>query len=511
MLFVVDALDHEVLGEWLEAGRLPTIAKLLQEGGVCRPCTSIFPSITPTATCSIAAGEYPRRTWIEGACWFDREGNETLYFGGGMMMAFQQGLQKFITDFGDRLNSELLHVPLIYEHLESRGIESACINYMWFRGSRSHERKTPLTAQVIAGKLDGGVCGPAVLKLGDFVESMPNGTRTLKGIKSGLTQRYGFHDDTTAECVLAMAESGRLPPFTLAYFPLNDVEAHERGLDVAASKRIEAFDQFLEEFVQALGGWDQFQQTTDVLIVGDHGQTRWGEGEPRIVDLKRQLQGHSIANTVEGFQAGDELLICPNLRAAAIYVSPSCSADYDSLGSELAAIEGVDQVIFPECRDGGLQTITVVTRDRGRLSFARASQQTDDWKESATDQYGNRWAIFGELEPLDLKIDPGGRLVDGDYPNALERIEGVFLDGKKPIWITAQPDTEFTVDHSATHQSGSHGSLHRKDSTSALVASSGVPVDDLPAPAHPRIVDVMDLCLACLGAGRAASRLAETV
>ena len=160
VLLVVDALAEPVVRRHLDDARLPALATLLSQGGSLKPCTSIFPSITPAATCSIATGEYPRRHGIEGACWFDPVSNDAAYFGDDLRFALQEGLKEYLEDFGDRLNFDRLRAPLIYEHLFDADFESACINYMWFRGPHVHSRTTPLTLKLAAGRLGSDVRGP---------------------------------------------------------------------------------------------------------------------------------------------------------------------------------------------------------------------------------------------------------------------------------------------------------------------------------------------------------------
>lgn len=510
ILFVVDALAEPIVREWVENGRLPSIATLLARGGNLNPCISIFPSITPAATCSIATGEYPRKHGIEGACWFDPSSNDAAYFGDDLKLAMQEGLHEYLVDFADRLNFERLHTPLIFEHLFESDIESACINYMWFRGPHAHSRTTPWLLKVAAGGLTSDVSGPKYLKLGDFVHGLPEAVGDIAGMQSGVWSHYGFHDETTAACMLAMAQSDSLPRFTLAYFPLNDDKAHEEGIEKAASVCVENFDRFLGKFVDTIGGWDALEEQFSILIVGDHGQVEWVEDGPQIVRLDEVLSDFVMADTAAGFQDDDELLICPNMRAAAIYLKRPNVATRDRVVDELLGHDGVDQVIYEEERDDHVRMLTVCTRDRGRFSFTRAVPGVAELKTTGIDHYGNEWSIHGEVSAVDLKFQPDGTLIEGIYPNVLERIEGAFTGGPSPIWATARPRAEFAISGSSTHQGGSHGALHRDDSVAALLTSCDVDLNVLPNSQNPRIVDVMDLCLRALGASRCDNLLHDT-
>lgn len=491
ILFVVDALTEHIAREWIEAGKLPTLRRMLEEGGSLSPCTSIFPSITPAATSSIVTGEYPRRHGIEGACWLEKIENDVGYFGDDLKMVYREGFHEYLVDFGDKLNAERLREPTIYEHLHSADIDSASINFMWFRGPHVHKRTTPITVKLAAGELDSEVRGPKYLKLGDFVHDLPASVPDVQGMKTGLMGRYGFHDRTTAECLLAMARADAMPTFTLGYFPLNDDRAHKGGLRSAAASCLEVFDKFLEEFVALLGGWDAIGQHYSLLIVGDHGQIPPTGDEMNVVALDELLEQYQLADTMSGFAEGDELLICPNMRAGAIYVADGSDVLRDRVIDDLLDENAIDQIIYEENRSDHKHVMTVRTRDRGRLSFSRAA---GDAACVVSDQYANRWEINGELTAVDLRINEAGTLLEGDYPNVLERIEGSFTGGPSPIWVTAKPGSEMVIQEVSSHEGGSHGSLHRGDSIAGLFVSSDIQLGGT----MPRITDVMDLCLKSL-------------
>jgi len=353
-----------------------------------------------------------------------------------------------------------------------------------------------------AGKLPDTVMGPKILKLGDFVNALPDSIEDVPGAKSGLLSRYGFHDKTTAAYTLALAKDGSLPPMTVAYFPLNDDYGHSDGLHQAAHLCLESFDEFLGEFVQAVGGWDVIDRDYAILIVGDHGQTEWaGEEKPDVVYLDDVLKDFRQGATAGGLEPGDQLVICPNMRAASVYLADeSCRKD---VCETLRKHPGVDQVIQRVQRPGEYKMFSVETNGRGRLTFARdeALPQRENGQ-LATDRYGNRWRLFGELQALDLEIDPDGRLVEGEYLNALERIEGAFGSEPSPIWVTAQREAEFAVGSTSTHEGGSHGSLNHADTLAGMVTAANVNREQLPDPMTPRLIDVLDLCLGSLGIDR---------
>lgn len=495
VLFVVDALSDRVVRQAIEQQRLPHMAQFIQDGQAVA-CTSIFPSITPAATCSIATGRYPAGHGIEGAFWYDREHEELAFYGDDLQLVLQRGMHAYLVDFGDRLNNERLQAPTIFERLADAGITSGSVNSMWFRGPRTHRRTTPLLLRAVAGKLPDEVNGPDMLLLGDFACTWPPGMKNPPKLPGGMRRRYGFDDETSAACMMAMAQEDQLPTFTLAYFPKNDDDSHEKGPQRAVKTALERFDGFLGEFVQALGGWQRFRQQYTALIVGDHAAS---EVDPdidhRCIALTEILSSVGPADPVHGWQPDDRLFVCPNMRAAAIYQRHPDNELLGQVRQLLLDEPRVDQVIWSIPPAGRYRRqFFVATADRGELHFERAAQ--DGASGTATDPLGNVWQLRGNPAALGLTID-GDTIVEGEYPNALERIEGAFVTGSEPMWATARAGCEFAVKETRVHRAGSHGSLSADDSQSILLAS-GLP-GDLTLAAPSRTIDVMGLCLQALG------------
>lgn len=483
LLLVVDALSPDYVQPLIEAGKLPSMKRLLENSGKLLPCTSIFPSITPAATCSIITGAYPAQHGIEGACWFDRDKQEIAYFGDDFRMAMQRGIYDYMVDFADRLNFERLQTKTLYQRLHQQGIDSACINYVWFRGDHLHHRTTPLSLRLTGGQLPPQVHGPKYLKLGSFVETLPEGVPPQS--KPTMFSRFGFEDSVTIDSVLSMAAAKALPPMTVAYLPENDDLSHSQGPLAAANTAIVRFDHFLGELVATLGGWETLGEEFCLLIVGDHSQVEYGDSGPKQVRLDKILHDFTQAQTGNGWQASDEIFVCPNMRAAAVYLlDPNNRELEDRVVQRLNQQTGVDQVIYQR------NEWIYVESKHGQLRFQSAKPDNHTMK----DAYGQAWLVEGNFDALALRFDSSNQCSSHEYPNALERIANSFVPGSRPIWTTTQTDSEFAIKETATHQGGSHGSLHRTDSQAALLVSAGVDLSVLPNPSQPRIVDVATLC-----------------
>ncbi|MGH7127509.1 MAG: hypothetical protein ACREIV_03005, partial [Planctomycetaceae bacterium] len=193
----------------------------------------------------------------------------------------------------------------------------------------------------------------------------------------------------------------------------------------------------------------------------------------------------------EPWSDADDLMVCPNMRAAQIYVHSRRRAPLDRIVQALLKEPRVDQVIWTEAEDPqpGSLRFHVATADRGSLTFEPAGESDSD----GTDQQGGLWRWRGELETLDATCGTDGRLHFGEYPNALERIAGGFEAESGQVWVTARPGTEFCLPRTTVHVGGgSHGALNTADSTVPLFVA-GLP-SGRSVPEHARTVDVTPIC-----------------
>ena len=79
LLVVIDAATPHVVCPAIRTGRLPILQQLVERGAMHESSSSIFPSITPAATSSIATGCYPVEHGIAGAAGYDAAQQEIAY------------------------------------------------------------------------------------------------------------------------------------------------------------------------------------------------------------------------------------------------------------------------------------------------------------------------------------------------------------------------------------------------------------------------------------------------
>ena len=442
---------------------------------------SIFPSITPAATSSIVTGGYPAEHGIAGASWYDQARDEIAYYGDDFWVIAKEGFGAFLRDFLVRLNGDRLRAPTLFELIERTGRSAVCVNYLVYRGIVQHQVNIPWLMALLPGvPVTETVDGPSVLCLGDFVT--PRTDRGKIEDRGGLLHRFGMDDASSAAMLCELAAGGALGDFALAYFADNDFRSHEVGPH-AALPVIERVDQALGNMFDAAGGFERFLRDTCVIVTSDHGHCEILPDEARaVIRLDHVLSEFRQADLGRPWRDGDEMMICPNMRAAQVYLRKPAAATIERVARRALSEARVDLAMWLSRLTNADAGTYVVESQRGRLEF---------WPK------GSEWSWRGDLATLQLH--PDGRFLEStEYPNAFERIAGV-LDAPDSghIWLTAQPGCEFEVPGGKAHVGGgSHGALHALDSLSPVVMG-GAGVPELPR--SMRSVDIAPLCMQLLG------------
>jgi hypothetical protein len=487
LLVVIDAASPRVFCPAVQTGRLRYLNRLADAGSMHQASVSIFPSITPAATAAIITGAYPAENGIVGAAWFDTSANQVAYFGDDMWVAAREGFGPFLRDFLVGLNGDRLRVPTLFERVEASGRRAACFNYLVYRGLQEHRVDIPWLLSVLPGTpLTETVKGPSTLYLGDFVTD----GRERPTIKApyGPFHRFGMDDAATAAFLCEAAAAGTLPEFTVAYFADNDYRSHEVGPH-AALPVLDRIDAALGRVFEAAGGLDRFLATTAVIVTSDHGHCEIGDdADAAVIPLNDVFDDFAQATFGKPWSDRDEILICPNMRAAQLYVR-----DPGRLACVVRAARAeprIDQVIWRASGEGEACSYHVET-PRGKLSFRRGNGVGT----AVRDAHGTAWTLQGDCAALGLEVSGSG-VESVDYPNALERIAGALdADDSGEVWVTARPGCEFAAPGGKPHVGGgSHGALHALDSLSPVIATGPVRL-----PRAMRSVDLASICLSILG------------
>jgi hypothetical protein len=460
--------------------------------------TTIFPSITPAATASIITGCYPAEHGIAGASWFDEARQEVAYYGDDFWVIARKGIGAFLRDFLVRLNGDRLTAPTLFELIEGAGRSTACVNYLVYRGSVRHRVNVPWLMALLPGvPLTETVDGPQMLCLGDFVTAPP--LRHKRSPKSGFLHRFGMDDEATAQRLIALAGEHRLPDFTVAYFADNDYESHDVGPH-AALPCVERVDRALGRMFDAAGGLARFLDEYCVVITSDHGHCEISpDAAQAAIDLESVLGEFRHAELGRAWREGDQLMICPNMRAAQVYVRHPSHEAIEHIARSCLIEPRVDLVMWK--RTAPESGSYIVTGPRGRLEFwpsgsTRVATPANLPATSGRDAFGTAWSWRGDLEVLQMSKD-GSTVESSEYPNAFERIAGV-LDARNSgdVWVTARPGCEFQLEGGKPHiGGGSHGALHACDTLCPVIVAGA----RMRLPSAMRSVDIAPLCMEALG------------
>jgi hypothetical protein len=493
LLVVIDGAAPRVVGPAIQTGRLPVLQRLVEAGAYSDTCTTIFPSITPAATTSIITGEYPASSGILGASWFDEDTSDIAYYGDDFWVMAREGFREFLDDFLMRLNGDRLVAPTMFEIVERAGMKAACLNYLIFKGLHENEVKVPAALLALPGvRRTEHVMTPSIVSIGDFLTTRTMRGKPLEG-KSGALHRFGMDDAATNLMLLEIAEDRLFPDFTVAYYADNDYRSHEVGAHEALEV-VERVDRGLGAAFDAYGGIDQVLRDMYVVVLSDHGHCEiLPDPERAVIRLDVALADFKQAKLGKPWQAGDDIMLCPNMRSTQVYFRhPTAAALRRAIAAVLAA-PGVDHVIYRGTDVEGLRDHWFIASTRGALEFWRG----DSGDHHAGDAFGNTWSWIGELAVIDARIE-NDVLLYGSYPNALERLAGILEhEHSATMWVTAQPGCEFGGKASSPHLGGSsHGGLHELESYCPLIVAGP---ERVTLPKHIRTVDVAPLCLSLLG------------
>ena len=249
--------------------------------------------------------------------------------------------------------------------------------------------------------------------------------------------------------------------FLLLSLPDNDTHSHKYG-PFAQVDSIAAADRQIARMMEPAGGPDEFLEDHAVIVCSDHSQSKVEGGDrplPRVRRLRRARRRSARGED-------DEIAVCPNSRAAQVYV-----LDRDKrrtliprIERTLLALEGVDLVMRMGDHPDG-EAVVRGERSRG-VKEVRFAPRGD-----LVDARGGRWSVEGDLDLLGLqdrgRPDPLGHLPGRAEP----RLVGAALPAPRARCSPQRrPGYEF-LDWGGAHHvgGGSHGSLHANDSLGSLL------------------------------------------
>jgi hypothetical protein len=449
VLAVIDGLKPSALERAVETGRAPALKLLMDRGTYVDSCAAAFPSVTPVCAAAIATGTFQDRHHIPGMNWWSRQDKRYVEYGSSFGASRRHGINRQLVDTVYRMNNEHLSADAltVFESLDDLDLRTAGTTYLMYRGRHDHliSRDSALTR--IAGQtlFRKPIKGPKELFYADLYASRQTGCRSQFGMP-------GMRDQHTG-CVSAYLVEHDLFDFLLLSLPDNDTHSHKYGPAAQVTSIAEA-DRQLERVMHAGGGPDRFLAEHAVIVVADHSHA---QVEQRV-DLFEGLADFELAGPGQPDDPDAEIAICPNQRAAMVYLLVREGREHllPKVLSACLETEGVDLVMHKE------DTVAVIMSQRGALAFAPGQE--------VRDARGAEWVVRGNLDVLDATIEDGVFRTSA-YPDALARVWAALeCPTSGDVLLSAAPAHEFADWGGADHVGGgSHGSLHRSDSLGALV------------------------------------------
>jgi hypothetical protein len=448
VLCVIDGVKPAMLERAIEAGRAPTLKRIVELGVYVDDCVSAFPSITPVCAATIATGVTQDEHLIPNMNWYHRGEARYVEYGSSFAASRAFGIHRSLLDTIYNMNLAHLSpdVKTVFESLDDADIRTAGTTFLIYRGRHRHEiaRDTPIAGLLNRTLFRHGVWGPKELFYADIFASRKTGCRSQLGLP-------GVRDQHTG-CVGSYLVEHDLFDFLLFSLPDNDTHSHKTGPG-GQVESIAAADGELERLTGTAGGIDAFLEDHAIIVMGDHSQVQVEDS----IALASAFSAWRVRKPV-GPEDDAEIAICPAQRSAGIYVidPERCDELLPELVGTALETPGVDLVLQ---RD---DSQAVVNSERGELRFSPGGELED--------VRGARWSVAGDLAVLDLRTAHGGVWSD-EYPNALARAwAAVNCPTSGDLMLSASPGYEFVdwggVDHVG---GGSHGSLHRSDSLGALL------------------------------------------
>ncbi|WP_019423207.1 alkaline phosphatase family protein [Paenibacillus sp. OSY-SE] len=458
ILVILDSMMDKPLQEAIRNGQAPALKFLIDRGHYKPDVVSTFPTMSVTIDSTILTGSGPDGHHVPGLVWYNSREGRLISYGTALWETLKLGVGDVFKNSLYRLNNVHLNkqVKTIHEELAARGIETASINGMVYRGTTEHRLKVPAAfADSTSLPRDLKTLAPKWFSLGVLSRLKPDDVRNTHAWQS-----YGLNDEFSADELIYLIEQDRLPSFTLVYLPNNDHDVHRKG--PAETRGIERADKQLQRVFQAFGSWDAAMKDNVWIIAGDSGQTYIErERERSIIDLRQVLNSYRIAALSKPVTKQDQIVLAVNERMAYVYINDSKVAKAEAV-RRLQQEKRIDVIAW---REGG-DILVRSGRNEQELTYRPNG--------NVRDRHGQTWNIRGDIGLLDMSLRKSDkRLEYGDYPDALMRLHSALSSHEGNfVIVTAAPGSEFIGESSPTHSGGAgHGSLHKQDSHVPLLIS----------------------------------------
>lgn len=473
ILIIIDSLMDQPLQEMIRQGKAPALKFLIERGHYYPKVVSAFPTMSVSIDTTLLTGVPPNQHHIFGLTHFCPERKRVINYGTGMKECLAFGIKNVLTDSLKNLNQKIIskNVQTIHEAVDG---PTASINALIYRGNIDHTLHLPLIAKLFGLPSKIKTQGPEAFSFGTL---HPLNAVNQHGQPWG---RYGMNDRFSRMEITPLIENKQLPPFTILYLPSNDDYLHAHGPQ--ETKGIEKADRELQKILDAFSSWEKAINTTTFVVLGDSGHTQTlPDHTVSYVYLRKILSSYSVMPTKQIYpRKEDQIVLCVNERMGYIYILDD-QLETEQIAKIVQQDERIDVIAWKEQET----THAISGIMDGELHYKETGSYIDEYEQS--------WNLQGDVSILDLTIDQEGKILYGEYPDALFRLNGVMETAKKVIVITCSPGYELVDDASPTHTGGSHGSLHYHDSHVPMVVTG---TDTKPQ--NLRIIDLKEWVLSLM-------------
>ena len=450
ILLLADGARPDVLARAMDAGSLPALAQLRDEGSLTT-VTTVFPSVTGPAYAPFLMGRYPGPVGLPGLRWFDRSRETARGFGNSRSY----------------VGSEMRHVdadlnalaPTLFE-LAGPSIGALSVICRGLRRGERVGRSVPFVARAARTHFTGNVAG-------------------------------WLEIDRQIGAEVARRIRRDRPRVVFAALTGIDKSSHATGYDSPpvheAMRIVDETAATIRRDAERSGRWDSMH----LWIASDHGHSPVTTHD----DLATLLRswGHGTIAHPWTFTGGRDAAVMVSGNAMAhIYLEldrterpwwPSLAGRWEDLAGALLARPSVDLLVLPHSVDA----LEVRQHDRGTAIIA-VHGQTLSYRPTTGDPLaiGPHESLSGE-EAYDVTRD-------SDYPDALvqlARLAGAPRSGD--MILSAARQWDFRSRHEPIPHVSSHGALHRDHMLVPLLTNR--PLARVPR----RSVDVMPSALVALG------------
>ena len=241
--------------------------------------------------------------------WWHRGEERYIEYGTSFGASRAFGIRQSLTDTIYNMNLEHLSrdVKTVFEHLDDADIRTAGTTYLMYRGRFRHEPSVDTALSRLAHTAFGlPTWGPKELFYADMFASRKTSCRSQLGLPGVRDQHSG--------CVAEYLVENDLFDFLLLSLPDNDTHSHKYG-PFAQVDSIAAADRQIARMMEPAGGPEKFLEDHAIIVCSDHSQSKV-EGE---IDLFKAFDGFGL-RAAQRSKPDDEIAVCPNSRAAQVYV-----------------------------------------------------------------------------------------------------------------------------------------------------------------------------------------------